>query len=89
VYSGHEDVGAALAQLGQRLIDRVDPVLRRGRGHRRRRYTVALEPRSDHREAGTVQLVKGFDGAPFKHLQHADVWLPQLANLTYLEIERE
>lgn len=33
--------------------------------------------------------VKGFDGAPFKHLQHADVWLPQLASLTYLEMERE
>ena len=33
--------------------------------------------------------VKGFDAAPFKHLQHADVWLPQLANLTYLEMERE
>ena len=33
--------------------------------------------------------VKGFDGAPFKHLQHADVWLPQLANHTYLEMERE
>jgi glyoxylase-like metal-dependent hydrolase (beta-lactamase superfamily II) len=33
--------------------------------------------------------VKGFDGARFKHLQHADVWLPQLAILTYLEMERE
>ena len=33
--------------------------------------------------------VKTFDAAPFKHLQHADVWLPQLANLTYLEMERE
>ena len=33
--------------------------------------------------------IKGFDGAPFKHLQHADVWLPQLASLTYLEMERE
>ncbi len=33
--------------------------------------------------------VKAFDGSPFKHLQHADVWLPQLANLTYLEMEQE
>ncbi|MDI1247134.1 MAG: MBL fold metallo-hydrolase [Rhodoferax sp.] len=33
--------------------------------------------------------VKTFNGRPFAHLKHADVWLPQLANLTYLEIERE
>jgi len=40
-------------------------------------------------EAGTdiSAAVKRFDAAPFKHLQHADVWLPQLANLTYLEME--
>jgi len=42
-------------------------------------------------EAGTdiSAAVKRFDAAPFKHLQHADVWLPQLANLTYLEMEME
>jgi glyoxylase-like metal-dependent hydrolase (beta-lactamase superfamily II) len=33
--------------------------------------------------------VKSFDGKPFAHLKHADVWLPQLANQTYLEMERE
>jgi hypothetical protein len=33
--------------------------------------------------------VKSFDAAPFKHLQHVDVWLPQLAIRTYLEIEME
>jgi glyoxylase-like metal-dependent hydrolase (beta-lactamase superfamily II) len=33
--------------------------------------------------------VKSFDAAPFKHLKHADVWLPQLANRTYLEMEQE
>src|SRR5690606_2808735 len=35
------------------------------------------------------QAVKGFDSTPFQHLQHAEVWLPQLANRTYLEMERE
>ncbi|MDM7942362.1 MAG: MBL fold metallo-hydrolase [Hydrogenophaga sp.] len=42
-------------------------------------------------EAGTdlSTAVKSFDGAPFAHLKHADVWLPQLANRTYLEMERE
>jgi glyoxylase-like metal-dependent hydrolase (beta-lactamase superfamily II) len=33
--------------------------------------------------------VNSFDTAPFKHLQHVDVWLPQLANRTYLEMEME
>ncbi len=33
--------------------------------------------------------VKRFDGKPFAHLKHADVWIPQLANQTYLEMERE
>jgi glyoxylase-like metal-dependent hydrolase (beta-lactamase superfamily II) len=33
--------------------------------------------------------VKGFDAAPFRHLQHVDIWLPQLANRTYLEVEQE
>lgn len=33
--------------------------------------------------------VKSFDATPFKHLKHVDVWLPQLANLTYLEMEQE
>jgi len=33
--------------------------------------------------------VKGFDASPFKHLQHVDVWMPQLANRTYLEMEQE
>ncbi len=42
-------------------------------------------------EDGTdlAAAVKSFDAAPFRHLQHVDVWLPQLANRTYLEIERE
>ncbi len=42
-------------------------------------------------EAGTDigAAVKSFDAAPFKHLKHVDVWLPQLANLTYLEMEQE
>ena len=33
--------------------------------------------------------VKSFDGKPFAHLKHAEVWIPQLANQTYLEMERE
>ena len=33
--------------------------------------------------------VKSFDATPFKHLKHVDVWLPQLANRTYLEMEQE
>lgn len=33
--------------------------------------------------------VESFDGKPFAHLKHAQVWLPQLANQTYLEMERE
>lgn len=33
--------------------------------------------------------VKSFDGRPFANLKHADVWLPQLASQTYLEMERE
>jgi glyoxylase-like metal-dependent hydrolase (beta-lactamase superfamily II) len=33
--------------------------------------------------------VKSFDAKPFAHLKHADVWIPQLANQTYLELERE
>jgi glyoxylase-like metal-dependent hydrolase (beta-lactamase superfamily II) len=42
-------------------------------------------------EAGTDigTAVKTFDGTPFKHLKHADVWLPQLVNRTYLEMEQE
>jgi glyoxylase-like metal-dependent hydrolase (beta-lactamase superfamily II) len=40
-------------------------------------------------EAGTdiSAAVKSFDAAPYKHLKHVDVWLPQLANRTYLEME--
>ena len=33
--------------------------------------------------------VKSFDGKPFTSLKHAEVWIPQLANQTYLEVERE
>jgi glyoxylase-like metal-dependent hydrolase (beta-lactamase superfamily II) len=33
--------------------------------------------------------VKSFDSKPFAKLKHAEVWLPQLANQTYLEMERE
>ncbi|MDO8719844.1 MAG: MBL fold metallo-hydrolase [Polaromonas sp.] len=33
--------------------------------------------------------VKSFDARPFTHLKHAEVWIPQLANQTYLEMERE
>ncbi len=33
--------------------------------------------------------VKSFNGKPFAVLRHADVWIPQLANQTYLEMERE
>jgi glyoxylase-like metal-dependent hydrolase (beta-lactamase superfamily II) len=35
------------------------------------------------------QAIKSFDAAPFQYLQHAPVWLPQLANLTFLEMEKE
>jgi len=42
-------------------------------------------------EVGTdlATALKTFDAAPFKHLQHVDVWLPQLVNRTYLEMEME
>jgi hypothetical protein len=33
--------------------------------------------------------VKSFDARPFAHLKHVEVWLPQLANRTYLEMEME
>ena len=33
--------------------------------------------------------VKSFNAKPFSNLKHADVWIPQLANQTYLEMERE
>ena len=33
--------------------------------------------------------VKSFDAKPFAGLKHAQVWIPQLANQTYLEMERE
>jgi hypothetical protein len=33
--------------------------------------------------------VKSFDARPFTHMKHAEVWIPQLANHTYLEMERE
>ena len=33
--------------------------------------------------------VKSFNAKPFAMLKHADVWIPQLANQTYLEMERE
>lgn len=42
-------------------------------------------------ENGTdlTTAVKTFDRRPFLGLKHAEVWLPQLANHTYLEMERE
>lgn len=42
-------------------------------------------------EAGTglTDAIRSFDAAPYQHLQHVDVWLPQIANLTYLEMEQE
>lgn len=42
-------------------------------------------------EAGTDigAAVKSFDAAPYQHLKHVEVWLPQIANLTYLEMEQE
>jgi glyoxylase-like metal-dependent hydrolase (beta-lactamase superfamily II) len=42
-------------------------------------------------EAGTDMstAIKSFDAAPYKHLKHVEVWLPQIANLTYLEMEQE
>jgi glyoxylase-like metal-dependent hydrolase (beta-lactamase superfamily II) len=42
-------------------------------------------------EAGVdlATAVKSFNAEPFKGLQHAQVWIPQLANQTYLEIEQE
>jgi glyoxylase-like metal-dependent hydrolase (beta-lactamase superfamily II) len=42
-------------------------------------------------EAGTDigTAVKSFNAAPFAGLKHADVWIPQLVNRTYLEMELE
>ena len=33
--------------------------------------------------------VNAFDAKPFAHLKHVEVWLPQLLNRTYLEMEME
>jgi glyoxylase-like metal-dependent hydrolase (beta-lactamase superfamily II) len=33
--------------------------------------------------------VRTFNAAPFQHLRHVEIWLPQLANRTYLEMEME
>jgi glyoxylase-like metal-dependent hydrolase (beta-lactamase superfamily II) len=44
----------------------------------------AVEEGADLSTAG-----RSFDAAPFQHLKHVDVWLPQLANRTYLEMEQE
>lgn len=33
--------------------------------------------------------IKSFDAKPFAGLKHSEVWIPQLASQTYLEIERE
>jgi glyoxylase-like metal-dependent hydrolase (beta-lactamase superfamily II) len=41
----------------------------------------------DGTDIGTA--VKSFNAKPFASLKHADVWIPQLANMTYLEMERE
>lgn len=52
----------------------------------------ALRAHMGHAVAEGTDLaaaVKRFDGTPFRHLRHADVWLPQLANRTYLEMEQE
>jgi glyoxylase-like metal-dependent hydrolase (beta-lactamase superfamily II) len=42
-------------------------------------------------EAGTDMsaAIKSFDAAPYQHLKHVDVWLPQIANRTYLDMEME
>lgn len=42
-------------------------------------------------EAGTdlSTAIKSFDARPYQHLKHVEVWLPQIANLTYLEMEQE
>lgn len=42
-------------------------------------------------EAGVdlSEAVRTFDATPFRHLKHVEVWLPQLANHTYLELEQE
>lgn len=41
----------------------------------------------DGTDIGTA--VKSFNTAPFASLKHADVWIPQLVNRTYLEKEQE
>lgn len=33
--------------------------------------------------------IKSFNAKPYTHLKHADTWIPQLANFTFLEVERE
>ena len=50
------------------------------RGHMKKALDVDLD---------ISAAVNSFDGKPFAHLKHAEVWLPQLANATYLEMERE
>ena len=50
------------------------------RGHMKKAVDVGVD---------LSAAVKTFDGKPFSYLKHADVWIAQRANQTYLEIERE
>lgn len=55
-------------------------LLRALRAHMRRAVDEGVD-------LGTA--VRTFDARPFAHLKHAEVWLPQLANRSYLEVEQE
>lgn len=50
------------------------------RSHMRKAVESGVDPST---------AVKSFNAAPFKALKHAEVWIPQIANQTYLEIEQE
>lgn len=39
--------------------------------------------------AGFCPAIRNFDAAPYKHPKQEDIWLPQLCNFTYLEMEQK
>jgi glyoxylase-like metal-dependent hydrolase (beta-lactamase superfamily II) len=85
---------AALEQLQPRVVvpghGRVTD-LATARAHTRDLLQALRRHMGQAVEAGTDigAAVRSFDGKPFQMLRHVDVWLPQLANRTYLEMERE
>jgi hypothetical protein len=95
-------VTPAGAVLIDAMIDEINPpIIVPGHGRvtnlqtaqaQTRDILIALRQHSTKAVEAGVDIsaaVKSFDAAPFKFLKHAEVWIPQLVNFTYLEIERE